>query len=221
MIDSILSAYKEAIFDTDRDEALRIIHSAVEKGLSPEDIMFKVVIPSLLLVEGEVNPGEEVNLAQQLIGSQIALEVADEMISKFKKKPEAVGHVIIGTAEGDLHSLGKRIVTGCLKALFLEVTDLGVNVPAESFVDKAVERHAQIIGISAMMMHTARGENGCLKVRRLLKERGLEDKIRIIVGGAPYCFDSDLYKVVQADAWARNGLEAANVVTTMIKGMQI
>jgi methanogenic corrinoid protein MtbC1 len=69
-----------------------------------------------------------------------------------------------------------------------------------------------------MMAHTARGENGCLGVRRLLKEGGLEERIRIIVGGAPYRFDPELYRVVGADAWAEDGITAGKVVTDLIKG---
>jgi len=59
-----------------------------------------------------------------------------------------------------------------------------------------------------MMVHTARGELGCLGVRRLLRERGLEGQIKLIVGGAPYRHDDKLFEVVQADAWAVNGVVA-------------
>ncbi|MBF0550498.1 MAG: cobalamin-dependent protein, partial [Deltaproteobacteria bacterium] len=88
------------------------------------------------------------------------------------------------------------------------------------FVDEAVALDAQVIGISAMMVHTARGENGCLKVRRILKDRGLENRIRIVVGGAPFHFDHELYKVVQADGWADDGVTAGKVVTNLIKEVQ-
>lgn len=70
-----------------------------------------------------------------------------------------------------------------------------------------------------MMVHTTLGEGGCLKVRRILKERGLEDQIKIIVGGAPYNFDPELYTMVQADAWCKNALEAGKVVSSLIRGM--
>lgn len=217
MLDKILAAYQEALFDTDRDRAWVVVHDALDNGISPEEILFKLVLPTVLQFEVSVSQGSEINLAQQFMSSQIALEITDEMIPKFKKKPVAAGHVVIGTAEGDLHSLGKRIVAGCLTSLMIDVIDLGVNVPPERFVEEAIAHHAQVIGISAMMMHTARGENGCLKVRQLLKERGLEDRIRIVVGGAPYNFDPQLYKTVQADAWAQNGIAAGNVVTRLIR----
>jgi methanogenic corrinoid protein MtbC1 len=67
-----------------------------------------------------------------------------------------------------------------------------------------------------MMVHTARGEEGCLKVRQLLKERRLEGRIKIIVVGAPCQFDPQFYKTVQADAWSRNGVEAGKIIVELI-----
>lgn len=217
MIDKLLTAYKEALFDTDRERALALVYEVLKKGVAPEDILFKLVLPTVLEFEKAVSNGFEINLAQQFMSSQIALEITDALIPKFKKQPVAAGHVVIGTAAGDLHSLGKRIVAGCLTALMIEVTDLGVNVAPDRFVAEAIAHNAQVIGISAMMVHTARGENGCLKVRQLLREAGLEEQIKIIVGGAPYCFDPSLYKTVQADAWAANGIAAGSIITELIK----
>lgn len=217
MFKDIITSYNEAIFDTDRETAMQVIHNAVEKGISPEDIVFKIVIPAIDLMIKSISEDFDANLAQHFIASQIAAEITEEMLAKFEKKPSIVGTVIIGTAERDLHSLGKRIVMGCLKALMVNVIDIGVNVPAERFVDEAVAHNAQVIGISAMMVHTARGENGCLKVRQILKQRNLESKIKIIVGGAPFRFDPQLYKVVQADGWADDGISAGKVITDLIR----
>ncbi len=220
MIEDVITAYNEAIYDTDRELAISVIHDAVEKGVSPEDVVFKIVTPAIERMIKSISEDFDANLAQHWIASQIAGEVTEEMIARFEKKPSVIGNAVIGTADGDLHSLGKRIVIGCLKALMINVTDLGVNVSPERFVDAALEHNAQVIGISAMMVHTARGENGCLKVRQVLKQRGLEDKIRIIVGGAPFRFDPDLYKVVQADAWADDGVTAGSVIASLIREVQ-
>jgi methanogenic corrinoid protein MtbC1 len=217
MLDKIIAAYNEAVFDTDRDRALKVIHDALHRGVSPEEVVFKIIIPAMEQMIKSISEDFDANLAQHFMTAQIASEVTEEMILKFEQQPSVAGHVVIGTAFGDLHSLGKRIVIGCLKAHMVDTTDLGVNVPPERFVDEAVARDATVIGISAMMLHTARGDNGCLKVRHILKERGLEDKIKIIVGGAPYRFDEDLYKVVQADSWAQDGIAAGKIIADYIK----
>lgn len=217
MLDQVIKEYNEAVYDTDRDQALQVVHDAVAAGVSPEDIVFRVVLPAMDLMIQAISRDGGASLAQHYLTAQIADAVTSEMVAKFAKAPEVAGRVIIGTAEGDLHSLGKRIVTGCLKARMIEVTDLGVNVPAEKFVAKAVARNAEVIAISTMMVHTAKGENGCSRVRALLAERGLSGKIKIIVGGAPYRFDPDLYRTVGADAWAEDGITAGRVIVEMIK----
>jgi methanogenic corrinoid protein MtbC1 len=217
MLDNVIKAYNEAVYETDRAKALQVVSDAIAEGVSPEDIVFKVVIPGLDMMVKAISEGFDTNLAQHFMTAQIAAEVSERMLSKFRTPPEYLGHVIIGTAAGDLHTLGKRIVIGCLKAQMIEVTDLGVNVPAEKFVDEAVAHNAQVIGVSAMMVHTARGENGALKVRKLLKERGLENRIKLVVGGAPFRYDPELYKTVQADAWAENGVTAASVILDCIR----
>ncbi|GAM10796.1 dimethylamine corrinoid protein [Geobacter sp. OR-1] len=220
MLEQIIKSYNEAIFDTDREQALHVIHSAITQGVSPEDVIFKIVIPAIEQMVKSISEDFDANLAQHFMTAQIAAEVTEEMLAHFSKPPQVIGRVVIGTAEGDLHSLGKRIVMGCLKAQMIEVTDLGVNVPAERFVAEAVAHGARVIGISAMMAHTARGENGCLRVRQLLQERGLEGKIKIIVGGAPFRFDHELYRTVQADAWAEDGISAGKIITDLIREVQ-
>lgn len=221
MLDEVIKAYNEAVLDTDRARALQIVSDAVAEGVSPEDIVFKVVIPGLDLMVKVIGEGFDTNLAQHFMTSQIAADVTEKMLALFKTPPEILGRVVIGSAVGDLHTLGKRIVIGCLKAQMIEVIDLGVNVSAEKFVDEAVFRNAQVIAVSAMMVHTARGENGALKVRKLLKERGLEHKIKLVVGGAPFRYDPELYKIVQADAWAENGVSALKVIMDCIREVNV
>jgi len=217
MFEEIVKAYNEAIYDTDRDEALKVVHEAVKQGISAEDIVFKVVTPAIDQMMKSISENLDANLAQHFLTAQIASEVTEQMLPLFQQAPESKGLIVIGTAFGDMHSLGRRIVSGCLKAMMIDVIDLGVNVTAEQFVEQAITHHAQVIGISAMMVHTARGEDGCIKVRQILKDKSLEDKIKIVVGGAPYRFNDELYKTVEADAWAPDGITASKVIADLIK----
>jgi methanogenic corrinoid protein MtbC1 len=216
MLDRILKAYNEAVFETDKEAAFEVVNTALADGVRAEDIVFKVVIPAVEEMMSNITKDPDANLAQHFMTAQIAAEVTEKMLLKFEHPPEIIGHVVIGTAHGDLHSLGKRIVMGCLKALMVDVTDLGVNVPAEKFVDEAIARDAQVIAVSAMMVHTATGENGARRVRQILQERGLENSIRLVVGGAPYRFDNELYKTVGADGWAPDGVNAGRVIIDLI-----
>ncbi|MDP2178467.1 cobalamin B12-binding domain-containing protein [Methylicorpusculum sp.] len=216
MLDDIINHYNEAVFDTDKEAAFEVIDNALAEGYTPEDIIFKVVIPAINEMMAIITRDPDANLAQHFMTAQIASEVTEKMLRQFKSPPEILGRVVIGTAIGDLHSLGKRIVSGCLKAMMIETIDLGVNVAAERFVDEANAHKAQVIAISAMMVHSATGENGCRKVRKLLNEQGLESGIKIAVGGAPFRFDPELYKTVGADAWAADGISAAKTIVDLI-----
>ncbi len=216
MLEAYIQSYNEAVFETDKQAALEVVNRALAEGYSPEDIVFKLVIPAVEAMMTLIENDPDANLAQHFMTAQIAADVTERMLEKFSKPPEMIGRVVIGAAYGDLHSLGKRIVSGCLKSLMVDVIDLGINVNAEKFVDAAVDEDAQVIAISAMMVHTATGENGSLRVRALLKERGLEDRIKLAVGGAPYRFDPELYAKVGADAWAPDGVTAAKVIVQLI-----
>lgn len=220
MFAELVKAYNEAIYETDKDAAFAVVERALKTGLTPEQVVFDIVIPAVEEMMSLITKDPDANLAQHFLTAQIASEVTEKMLERFQRPPEIIGRAVIGTAAGDLHSLGKRIVAGCLKSMMVDVVDLGVNVPAERFVDEAVRNEAQIIAISAMMVHTATGPGGAMAVRRVLRARGLEDRLKIVVGGAPYRFDADLYKTVGADAWAADGITAARVIATLATEMR-
>jgi len=220
MLADLVKAYNEAVYETDKDAAFAVVERALKAGVTPEAIVFELVVPAVEEMMSLITRDPDANLAQHFMTAQIASEVTEKMLERFRRPPEVVGRVVIGTAAGDLHSLGKRIVAGCLKSLMVDVLDLGVNLPAERFVDEAVRIQAQVIAVSAMMVHTATGPDGALGVRRLLRERGLEGKIKLVVGGAPYRFDERLYQAVGADAWAADGVRAARLIADLAQELR-
>lgn len=210
-------AYLAALFDTDKQRALEVIRKAMELGMTAEEVIFKVVIPGIERMIGGMLSDNLVTLSQHFLASQIAEEVTDRLIPLFATAPEIQGHVVIGASQGDFHGLGKKIVTGCLRARMFQVTDLGINVAPERFVQEALAAGAEVIGISSMMVHTATGERGAKAVRQMLREQGLEARIKIIVGGAPYRFHENLYREVGADAWADTAAQAPDVVARLVR----
>lgn len=217
MLEEIVKVYNEAVYETDKEAAFHVVEQALARGVTPEQVVFEVVVPALEAMMAVITKDPDANLAQHFMTAQIASEVTERMLDRFQRPPEVAGRVVIGTAAGDLHSLGKRIVAGCLRAQMVQVTDLGVNVPARRFVDEALRAGAGVIAISAMMVHTAIGPEGSLKVRQLLRDRGLEGHLKIVVGGAPYRFDQALYRAAGADAWAMDGVSAARVIVDLAK----
>ncbi|MBF0171051.1 MAG: cobalamin-dependent protein [Nitrospinae bacterium] len=217
MLHEIIRRYNEAVYDTDRPRAMKVIDEAVAAGVTPEEVVFSVVIPGLEGMIDSISKKFTHNLAQHFMAAQIAAAVTDAMVARFAVPPASEGRVVIGNAHGDIHSLGKRIVIGCLRALMIDVVDLGVNVAPEDFVDAAVKQEAGVIAISSLMVHTARGPKGPVGVRQLLRAMDLEGRIKIVVGGAAYRFNENLYTIVEADAWAPDGISAGRVILDLLR----
>lgn len=217
MIPQYKEKYRDALLDTNRDLAFEIIDEAIGENISPESVIFDILLPGMEDLAEIIRKGQDATLAQLYIASQISSEVTDRLVPKFTRNQEVGGTVVIGTAFEDFHGLGKKIVSGCLKSRMIKVVDLGLNVTAEKYIEEAINHKADVIGVSSMMVHTARGDNGPVKIRELLHKEGLGKQIKLVVGGAPYRFHHEMYKEVGADAWADNGIDAATVITELIK----
>ncbi|MCP4215531.1 MAG: cobalamin-binding protein [bacterium] len=220
MIEALFDEYYNSLVTVDKTRAFASIDNALKKGVEVETIVFKVVVPGIEKMLEAFLEKKEISLSRHFFATTIADELLEKLLPMFSSPVKLLGKVIIGCAAGDFHGLGKKIVAGCMRARMIEVIDLGLNVPAERFVEEAVKHNAQVIGVSSMMAHTALGEGGARKVRELLVAGNLENKIKLIVGGAPYCFDPDMYKEVKADAWGENGMVAADVVSKLLKEVQ-
>ncbi len=123
----------------------------------------------------------------------------------------SLGHVVIGTIEGDIHDIGKTLVATMLSANGFEITDLGADVPAGRFVDEAVEKGAGCIAISALLTTTMHGQR---KVIEELENREVRGKVRVLVGGAP-CND-EWAKEIGADGYAGDAVAAVQLAKNLI-----
>ncbi|HDI75524.1 MAG TPA: cobalamin-binding protein, partial [Thermoprotei archaeon] len=123
--------------------------------------------------------------------------------------------VVIGTVEGDLHDIGKSIVATMLEAGGFQVHDLGVDVPAEKFVEKALEVNADIIAMSALLTTTMLNMK---KVIDLLKEKGIRDKFKVLIGGAP--ITEEFAKEIGADGYAEDAVKAVEVAKKLVEELR-
>jgi 5-methyltetrahydrofolate--homocysteine methyltransferase len=121
------------------------------------------------------------------------------------------GKVVLGTVSGDLHDIGKNLVGVMLQGAGFEVIDLGTDVPAEQFVNAALEAGAPIIGMSALLTTTM---TGMAEVVRLVRSRGLTGRILTIVGGAPVT--AEFAREIGADAYAPEAAAAVEGVRSCL-----
>ncbi len=170
--------------------------------------VFKALLEPALITIGESIAGESYTLAQ----AYVAAKVAEDMLTKVVNRPgdksgagPAKGPVVLGNAEGDFHALGRRMVATMLRSDGWTVCDLGNDVTASEFVDKALETGARIIGVSAMTMTTAQGIRD---VRREIDARGLTGRIQLAVGGAVFLVMPGLLEEVGGDGTATSMFDA-------------
>jgi len=124
---------------------------------------------------------------------------------------EPRGRVVIGTVEGDLHDIGKDLVAMMLEGAGLEVVDLGVDVTAEAFVQAVRDYNPSILAMSALLTTTM---IHAPEVIQALREAGLRDKVKVIVGGAPVT--AGFAREIGADGYAPDAASAAKLATSLI-----
>jgi corrinoid protein of di/trimethylamine methyltransferase len=140
-----------------------------------------------------------------------AMTVLQPTLRKGGGAAASLGHVVIGTIEGDIHDIGKTLVATMLSANGFEITDLGADVPAGRFVEEAVAKGAGCIAISALLTTTMHGQR---KVVEELGSRSLRGKIKVMVGGAP-CND-EWAKEIGADGYAGDAVAAVRLAKSLV-----
>lgn len=178
-----LKAIQQAVISGDVAAARRLTQQAVEEGAAPPDIFRQALAPAMEVV-GQKMKNNEYYIPEVLLSTR-AMKGASEFLKPLLVSgggAPSVGRVVLGTVYGDLHDIGKNLVGMLLEGAGFEVLDLGINVPAETFVTKARETGAQIIGMSALLTTTM------LRMRDVveaLQAAGYRDKVKVLVGGAP------------------------------------
>ena len=180
MAEGIYQEAADSIINADRAAAEDVATRALDSGIAPADIMQNGFVKGIQEV-GELFESGEVFLPELMMSADAmagATEVTNAALEG--EAAEAKGIIVLGTVQGDVHDIGKAIVIAYLKANGYEVTDLGRDVSADTFVTKAKEMNADIIGMSALLTTTMEEQR---KVIKMVKEGGLPYKT--VVGGAP------------------------------------
>jgi trimethylamine corrinoid protein len=184
MSERILEELREAVRYFDDDGAKRLAAEAVAAGMDPVMVLEEGLAKALREVGDSFGRGE--SFVTELIAAAQTMEagagVLNEEIARLGASRKSVGRFMIGTVEGDIHSIGKNIVKTMLTAAGFEVIDLGVDIEAETFVEKAREHEPDIIGLSALMTTTMVMQREVIKA---LMDAELKKRAKVIVGGAP------------------------------------
>jgi len=213
MLEDLLAMITGSIVDGKPESVVALTRKALESGLQPLEIINQGLVAGMNIA-GEKFARGEFFLPHLLIaakGMQAAMELLEPELGARKQVHEAVGTVVIGTVQGDIHEIGKSLVGTMLSANGFKVFDLGVDVPSEDFVAKARETGADILGLSALLTTTMIGQR---EVIENLVQAGIRDQVKVIVGGAPV--SQAWADEIGADAYAENAMDAVEVARRVL-----
>jgi corrinoid protein of di/trimethylamine methyltransferase len=202
-----------AVIDGLPDKARGLAEESVEAGIDPLVAIDRGFKPGMDIVgEGFAN-GELFIPDLMMSGEAMKAAIAslEPELMKRKQRREVLGRVVIGTVQGDIHEIGKTLVATMLAANGFEVHDLGVDVSAQAFVDTVREVDANILGLSALLTTTILNQEAVLLN---LKEAGLRERVKVIIGGVPA--SQEWADEIGADAYAENATEAVEVIRKLV-----
>ncbi|AEV67480.1 cobalamin B12-binding domain-containing protein [Acetivibrio clariflavus] len=182
-----------------------LVNQAIAEGYSAEAILKDGLLLGMGII-GEKFKKDEVYVPDVLIAAR-AMNAGTEILKPLLASSgvKAAGKVVLGTVAGDLHDIGKNLVRMMMEGKGLEVIDLGVDVPAQKFIDVAVQENAQIIACSALLT-TTMGE--IENVVKAAVDSGVRDKVTIMIGGAPVT--QSFCEKVGADIYTPDAASAAD-----------
>jgi trimethylamine corrinoid protein len=206
MKDKIIQKARTAVLEYDPEMAEEAAREALSAGMAPVTLIQDGFTKAMNEV-GDAYAGGKVYLPHVIAASEAmtagvaVLTPAMEKLSIADDKGKGV--VVIGTIEGDIHCIGKDIVAIMLKIAGYKVVNLGRDVPVASFVQAAREHSADYVGSSALMTSTMVNQ---IRIEELLKEEGIRDRVRTMVGGAPVT--NEWASRIGADIYAENAQDA-------------
>ena len=196
----------DAIVGGDDKTAARITEQSIDAGEDPSALITGTMAPAMAEV-GRLFEIEEYFVPELLLAGRAmkaGLELLRPLLAASGAEP--TGRVVIGTVKGDLHDIGKNLVASMMEGAGLEVIDLGVDVPAETFVAAIRERQPQIVGMSALLTVTMPAIKATIDA---LVAAGVRDGVKIMIGGAPV--SEEYAREVGADAYGENAAVAATI----------
>jgi corrinoid protein of di/trimethylamine methyltransferase len=214
MVNDRFKAMAQSVIDGEAEEARRLAQQSVAQGVDPLDAINKGFVAGLNQVGDEFSCGTRFlpDLVMAGEAMKAALSVLEPELSKRGTAREMLGKVVIGTVKGDIHDIGKTIVATMLSASGFQVYDLGHDVPAEKFVEKAREVNADIVGLSALLTTTMVKQRDVIKA---LDEAGLRQKVKVMVGGAPVT--RGWVEEIGADGYSEDAVGAVTVAKKLLE----
>ena len=213
MSEELYKQMAQCIIDGDSDISVELAKKSIELNMHPLETITNGFVVGVNYIGDQFGKGEaflpELVMAGEAMKAAVA--VLEPELLKLGEAREMMGRVVLATVEGDIHEIGKTLVGTMLSASGFEVTDLGVDQPADKIIGKALEIDAQIIGMSALLTTTMVRQR---EVIEELDKEGLRPRIKVMVGGAP--ITRDWFQKIKADGYSEDAVGAVKVAKQLV-----
>ncbi len=207
----ILKKIEEALVSRNIEEVKELTRGAVSQEIPPNDILNKGLIKGLEVI-GNLFERQEI-FVPELLMAGMAMKEALALLKPILEKSDIppVGKLVIGTVEGDVHDIGKNIVSMMFTGSGFQVTDLGIDVPAQKFVETVQKEKSDVLALSCLYTPTRLAMKDILQS---LQAAGLRNNVKVIVGGAP--IDQNFADMIGADGYAPDPPSGVRKVMTWL-----
>ncbi|MEM2122446.1 MAG: corrinoid protein [Candidatus Bathyarchaeia archaeon] len=212
--EKVLNDLVDAVLTFDENIIIEKAKEALSSKIDPVEIIEKGLAKGLKAVGEKYEAGEFFLMHLIAAAEPVQLVIKEFLEPEIRRKGgkrEPLGKVVLGTVEGDIHDIGKNIVGAMLTAANFEVYDIGKDVPAEKFIEKAKEVQADIIGASALLTTTLPAQKNIIEI---LKKEGIRDRFKVILGGAPVT--DEWVKEIGGDGYAADAVEAVKLAEKLL-----
>ena len=210
-MNDILEKISKAVIEGDADNIGMLTELALSKDLAPKDILDQGLMLGMDYVGVEFRAGN-MFVPEVLLSARVMLASMDILKPLLVETgAEMTGKVIMGTVQGDLHSIGKNLVCMMMEGAGFEVIDLGTDIAPKAFIEAVKKERPDIVGMSALLTTTMRSMDRTIQA---LEEAGLRESIKVMVGGAP--LTSDFARQIGADGYASNATAAVDMAKQFV-----
>lgn len=207
----IFERLSTAVLEGDAEKSHKLVERGLNQGLSPKEILDNGLIVGMDEVGARFKRGDM--FVPEVLMSADAMAAGMEILRPLliESGVEMLGKIVMGTVKGDLHDIGKNLVSMLCEGAGFEIIDIGFNAEPEKFIDAIKQHQPQVVGMSAMLTTTMRAMGQTIKA---IEEAGLRDKVKIMVGGAPV--DKDFADVINADGYGSNAPSGADLAKQLV-----
>jgi 5-methyltetrahydrofolate--homocysteine methyltransferase len=206
----LFEAITDGVIEGKLEDVKKLTQQALDSGSSPSDILDQGLLPGMDIV-GQ-NFGEGLIFIPDVIRSAKTMSAAMDILRPLLTASGGTdrGTIVMGTVQGDLHSIGKNLVSMLLEGAGFKVVDLGINVQPQAFVAAVAQHRPKVLGMSALLTTTTPRMGETV---RALQEAGIRDQVKVIVGGAPVSLE--FAHTIGADAYASNASAAVETIKAL------